>query len=43
MKDVFKAINKLNWFIRINFYLIIVLGLIAYISFIISLFGFLAV
>lgn len=47
MKDVFKAINKQNWFLKINLYLIIVIGFIGYIafvvSFIIALFGLLTI
>mgnify|MGYP003289718606 CR=1 FL=1 len=41
MKDVFKAINKLNLFVRINLYLILIFGLIAYFAFIISFLSFL--
>lgn len=37
MKEVFKAINKLNLFLRINLYMILVFGTISYISFLMSL------
>lgn len=43
MKEVFKAINKLNLFIRINLYVILVFGTIAYVSFLISLLSYLII
>ena len=41
MKEIFKAINKLNLFIRINMYLILAFGFIAYFSFILSILSYL--
>lgn len=41
MKEVFKAINKLSLFAKINMYIVLIFGAIAYFSFIVSFFTYL--